>query len=289
MQGLGGLAVWLLLAVAVTPAAPPTAPAAEMQEITVDQVDQTLLTSRGQAVLASSAFTWRHAQTEHFVVHFENGIYASKVARMAEFFHTYVSADLQGAADRLSGRSHVFIFRNEKDWRRFQTDHGQPGLEWSFSMVEGPVMYLQQAGNASDSAEVLGHEMTHLVVNRFIEGRLPLWLNEGLAEWYGEFAYAAFKGVKKSKGAQFKRMSVSIPLADLLHAGSYPADPKAVPAFYAVSKHLVGFLQLKQPPEKFVPFVRAMAGGATVESGLTEVYAFADLQDFAKQFDKFCR
>ena len=83
--------------------------------------------------------------------------------------------------------------------------------EWTFSRVEGPVMFLQQAENTSSSGDVLAHEMTHLVMNRFFERRRPLWLNEGLAEYYGEFAYSAFKGVKKSKRAQFGRLANAVP------------------------------------------------------------------------------
>ena len=160
-------------------------------------------------------------------------------------------------------------------------------LEWAFSMVEGPVMYLQQADNLSSSAEVLGHEMTHLVVNRFFNQRIPLWLNEGMAEWYGEFAYAAFKGVKKSKRAQFQGLRSIVPVLDLIRASSYPSDTESVRYFYDTSKHVVGFLQMERPPEKFVPFVKALMDGADTATALSDVYGFAGADDFARAFDKF--
>lgn len=284
-----GMMAGLMLAGGVVLAAPPGADRSEMQEVAVDQVDRAQLTPRASRLVDATEFKWRHAQTDHFVVHYENGIFAAKVARLAEFFYGFVAADLQGAQDRLTGRSHLFIFRNEKDWRTFQQNYMDGELEWAFSMVEGPVMYLQQADNLSSSAEVLGHEMTHLVVNRFFTRHLPLWLNEGIAEWYGEFAYAAFKGVKKSKRAQFQGLRSIVPVLDLIRAASYPADTESVRAFYDTSKHVVGFLQMERPPEKFVPFVKALMDGADTATALSDVYGFAGADDFARAFDKFRR
>lgn len=292
MRMLGLIAVVMLamgLVGGAAPPVPPGTPRQEMQEITPDQMDRALLSPRARRLVEAPEFKWRHAQTDHFVVHYENGIFAAKVARMAEFFYTFIAADLQGAEDRARDRSHIFIFRNEKDWKTFQRVYWEGGLEWSFSMVEGPVMYLQQADNVSSSAEVLGHEMTHLVINRFFTQRLPLWLNEGMAEWYGEFAYAAFKGIKKSKRAQFQGLRSTIPVPQLLEMTSYPADPNAVRYFYDTSKHVVGFLQLERPPEKFVPFVNALMQGADAAGALTDVYGFVGAADFADQFEKFRR
>lgn len=279
---------WLVM-VAAAGAAPPGRDREEMQEITAEQMDQTLMTPLAKRLLPAPEFKWRHAQTEHFVVHYENGIFAAKVARMAEFFYTYISADLQGASDRMKARSHIYIFRNEKDWRTFQRVYWERALEWSFSMVQGPVMYLQQADNLSSSAEVLGHEMTHLVLNRFFTGEIPVWLNEGMAEWYGEFAYAAFKGIKKSKRAQFQGLRSTIPVLQLMGLSSYPADPESVRLFYDTSKHVVGFLQLERPPEKFVPFVNKMMEGGDAGAALVDIYGFSSAADFASQFDKFRR
>lgn len=292
MRKLGLMAVLgmgSVLAACAAPPAPPGALRPEMQEVTSGQMDRALLTPRAKRLVDAPEFKWRQAQTDHFVVHYENGIFAAKVARMAEFFYTFIAADLQGAEDQARDRSHIFIFRNEKDWQTFQRVYWEGGLEWSFSMVEGPVMYLQQADNVSSSAEVLGHEMTHLVVNRFFTQRLPLWLNEGMAEWYGEFAYAAFKGIKKSKRAQFQGLRSTIPVLQLLDMTSYPADPDSVRYFYDTSKHVVGFLQLERPPEKFVPFVKALMQDADAAGVLGEVYGFAGAADFAAQFEKFRR
>ncbi len=253
-----------------------------------EAMDSAKLSDVARAVLDAREFKWKHAQTKHFVIHYENGVFAAKVARQAEFYYDHISQDLGGLTDRMDARSHIFIFRKSTDWHAFVHKYLKANLEWSFSMVIGPIMYLQQASDISASASTLSHEMSHLVFNRFIEGRVPLWLNEGLAEWYGEFAYAAFKGVRKSKKTAFGSLRSAYPVAELVALKGYPADRNAIHTFYQTSKHLVAFMQLELPSDKFAPFLLAMARGAPVESALQEYYGLS-LEELIARFDKYRR
>lgn len=253
-----------------------------------EAMDSSQLSDVARAVLDAREFKWKHAQTEHFVIHYENGVFAAKVARQAEFYYHHISQDLGNLTDRAPARSHIFIFRKPTDWHIFIRSYLKADLEWSAAMVIGPVMYLKQAQDISRSAEVLSHEMSHLILNRFVEGRAPRWLNEGLAEWYGEFAYAAFKGVRKSKKTAFQRLDSSFSVRDLLAAKEYPADREAIHKFYQTSKHLVAYLQLEQPSEKFTPFLLATARGVPVESALQEHYGLT-VEELIEQFQKYRR
>ena len=164
-----------------------------------------------QANSRPAGYDWKHAQTEHFVIHYEQAIFARKVARMAEFFYAFIAQDLQGAKDLVSGRSHIFIFRSEKRWKEFVRQAGDVPA-WTFSHVEGTVMFLQQADNTSSSGDVLAHETTHLVMNRFFRKRCPLWLNEGLAEYYRRVRLLGVQGGQESKRTQFNRLANPFPL-----------------------------------------------------------------------------
>ncbi|HEY8240698.1 MAG TPA: hypothetical protein VIH35_04585 [Kiritimatiellia bacterium] len=257
-------------------------------EIAATNMDTAALSKRGKSVAESDEWKWKHGQTEHFVLHFENGIFAAKVARMAEFFYGYIAADLKGAKDQAPGRSHIFVFRNEKDWKSFKAEFGG-STEWAFSYVEGYMMYLQQAGDIQSSAEVLGHEMTHLVMNRFLTGHLPTWLNEGLAEWYGEFAYAAHKGVKKSRKTQFRGLKDPYPLGGLVATETYPKELKEVHRFYQTSKFLVAFLMLEKSPDKFLPFATDLAADIAVEAALEQHYGYAGIGALEADFQKFIK
>lgn len=159
--------------------------------------------------------------------------------------------------------------------------------EWVFSQVEGPVMFLQQAENTSASGEVLAHGMTHLVMNRLFAGQPPLWLNEGLAEYYGAFGYAAFKGIKKSKRAQFGKLTTPFPLEELLYRITYPREDWRVQSFYATAKYLVAFLLLDRPPEQFLPFLEDLMDQTEVLAAFGRRYSLYTLDDLEKEFRKF--
>jgi hypothetical protein len=255
-------------------------------EVLAGAMDVAAMQPDGERALELPGMNWKHAQTEHFVIHHEHGIFARKVARMAEFFYSYIAADLECTKDIAKGRSHIFIFRTPDKWKSYlEAIHYKD--PWAFSYVHGSMMYFQQAENTSESADVLAHEMTHLVLDRFFSGRIPVWMNEGLAEWYAEFAYAEFKGIKRSHQAQFTRLEYRYPIEDLLAAERYPADQTEVHAFYQTSKFLIAYLRLKFPPEQFISLIHDVMNGQDAEQSIAKHYGIANYQQLAKGFAKF--
>lgn len=284
------LALLGMALVSVSTLASPPAPRGEAADVWVEvdeeNMDTRMLNSSARVALALKGIRWKHAQTDHFVVHFEQAIFARKVARMGEFFYSYIADDMQGMKDRLDGRSHLIIFRNPKRWEEIRKSLNNVP-EWAFSQVQGNIMFLQQADNTADSGDVLAHEMTHLIMNRFFAGQPPIWLNEGIAEYYEEFGYAAYKGIKKSRRAQFKRLQYPYPLSDLLQATSYPADPLKVQSFYQTAKFMVGWLLLDEDRAKFAPFLEDLLKGVDVGAAFSTRYGLAGMDDIEKRFHKF--
>lgn len=261
----------------------------KLVDVGTNDFDRVNLSEQGRAALGAGEFKWKHGQTEHFVVHFENSIFAQKVGRMAEFFYDYISADLKVSRDLHPGRSHIFIFNTKKDWETFQHKYSINGSEWVASWVRGPEMFLQQTGGGSDAADTLGHEMTHLIVNRFFDGQPPLAINEGVAEWYGEFAYSAFKGVKKSKKQEFRRLERPMPLGDVLPADKYPPTTEQVRSFYETAKFFVGFLMIRKDAQSFAPFFADCTRGVRINEALAKHYDFKEEAGMEKEFAKFAK
>ncbi|NCC52082.1 MAG: hypothetical protein EOM20_12815 [Spartobacteria bacterium] len=260
-------------------------PGFDMEEVDQGDMDDRLLTPLGRMALEMPDMKWRHAQTTHFVLHYERVTFARKVGRMGEFMHDYIGEELQVAEQQNEGRSHIFIFRDEKEWKAFLRT-AMVSTEWAFSLVQGPTMFLQQDKDTTSSGSVLAHEMTHLVVNRYFSGTPPLWLNEGLAQWYEEFGYAAFKGIKKSKRPQFRSFKHVYPVSQILVLDTYPQTAAGVRAFYETSKYMVGLLMIKWPPEKIVPFTRALIQGADVYQALQDHYDLS-LEEFTQALSGF--
>ena len=98
----------------------------------------------------------------------------------------------------------------------------------------------------------MAHETTHMVVFRFLGNYPPLWLNEGVAEYYGEFGLSEFRGLKRYSGNVFKGLREPMPLKRLLATvEKYPEDKKEVHKFYETAKYFVGFLLTKKPHDRF--------------------------------------
>ena len=282
LLGTMSLGAWALPPGAAKPPDP--------QDIAAEAVDRAGLLPADLALLDHPKYKWQHLQTAHFILHHDQKMFAAKVARMGEQFYDSISADLPDLRDRASpGRSHLFIFRDPRDWKAIVAS--TPGLEpWAASFVRGNVMLLQETGaSASDKMDTLAHEMTHLVFNRFLPVRLPLWLNEGLAEYYGEFAYRAAKGMGQSKGNAFRPLKSWTPLAELLDATGYPADPAEVSRFYATSKYLAGYLLLDQPREKWNAFFARVLAGEPASAALLDTYGWTDVEALEKAFARFAR
>ena len=266
------------------------APPAPMQDVAGETIERANLLAKDAAWLDHPAYRWKHLQTEHFILHHDQKMFAAKVARMGEQFYDAISADLPNLQDHFSpARSHIFIFRDPRDWNAVVA--GTPGMEpWTASFVSGQVMYLQEMGTVpSDKMDLLAHEMTHLVFNRFLPVRLPLWLNEGLAEYYGEFAYRAAKGMGQSKGNAFRPLRTWTPLDELLDATDYPADPAEAGRFYGTAKYLVGYLLLRQPREKWDAFFARLLAGEPARPALLDAYGWADAAALEKAFAAFAR
>ena len=260
-------------------------------EVKAEEMDVRGLQPTGKTLLAEEGDKWKHAQTAHFVMHFaasEGTNFAWKVAVQSEFFFRYISQELGGAADRYPFRSHIFTFRNETRWKKFLKTQTEVD-KWAYSFAQGLSMFLQQGKNSEQQSGVLAHETTHLMVNHFIEGRPPLWLNEGVAEYYGEFGLSEFRGLKRHPGSVFKSGGLREPmtLERLFAIVKYPGDEKEVHKLYTTGKYFVGFLMTKKPKEIFPRFLADAAAGTNTVEALIYRYGFADLATAQKEFTHF--
>jgi len=260
----------------------------QMKEIPRYQVDMLHLTGFGQVALNLPKMNWKHAETEHFYIHYERKDFARKVARLAEFLYRYIAIDLELDKDLFRFRSNIFVFRTANKWEDF-IGRGVGGLEWSHSFVAGGDLFLQRSGSTGESGGILAHEMTHLIIARFFGRPPPLWLNEGVAQWYEEFGYAAYKGKKKSRKGAFRplRKWISIPL--LFEIKLYPADEDERRLFYKTSKYLTGYLMLKFPTWKMRDLIQSLVNQENVWEAFNDIYSISTPKYLEKDFKRFAR
>lgn len=262
---------------------------AEIGQITDAELDFFALREEDVGWINNPKYGFHRLQTPHFVIHSHQKEFGSRVGKMAEAFYAYISRELPpGMVDRMGEhRSHILIFSGQRDW--LDVIQATRGVDENVaSFVVGQAMYLQELGDSKgEKMSLLAHEMTHLVMNRFLQVRLPLWLNEGLAEFYGEFAYRAIRGMGQSKSAAFPSLPEPYPLAPMFRLTSYPASITETRLFYRTAKYMVGFLRLKHPNECWNRYISSIAGGEDAVASLLEAYGYADVAALETAFRKF--
>ncbi len=83
-------------------------------------------------------------------------------------------------------RFRVLVFGTDNEYQDFGREFLRGSTEHTGGMfLSGPgVLLILDRGNPDDTAEVLFHEAFHQFVHRYLKDP-PMWLNEGLATYYG--------------------------------------------------------------------------------------------------------
>lgn len=126
----------------------------------------------------------------------------------------------------------------------------------------------------------LGHELTHVVLaDRFTDGRLPAWADEGMAV----LADPAAKQEAHRRDLQSARSARrTFRLVELFALVGYPpAERQAV--FYGQSASLVRYLVSRGTREQFVRFVGA-AGKEGFDSAVRDIYGLRGVGDLERHW-----
>ena len=249
-----------------------------------DLSDRTL-TETGEQALKVYGEAWQHAETEHFVYHFHDAKEAETVYVHAEAYYGWVKQMFGVQGDDNPRKSHIFIFEDREVWRSFNVRSAErlPGAE---AFTNGFELFIYREPFFLEPQRVLAHEITHLVLYRFVSGRVPLFLNEGFAEFMATKAIAM-----KADGDDFRvktfQMIPEEEYIDLKDLGAFTDYPAAIAAqFYNQSELLVRFLLLNYRSEFFYMLLKLTAQGRPFHEALEEIYEM-DLETLSTKFRNY--
>ena len=250
----------------------------------------------GRKALDIAPDKWKHAETDNFILHYRRVTEAQKVAREVEYNLWYVATTLNATKDKYQKKSHVYIFEDEDEWKKYLAVASVP-MKWAVSYAWGDELYLNVRGGGNSGSgtsfdsHTLAHETTHAVVARLYPGKhWPLWLNEGFAEYMGGASVAARKG-QFAKRYERALQNAEIPLDALTKMTDYPEDPLSIQRLYQTSEKLVRFLMTEGPKDRFPKFIDAILAGKGLEEAVLQIYGdrFKDWPAFAKHYEKFSK
>jgi hypothetical protein len=107
-----------------------------------------------------------------------------RMSRMAEEYHERTK-EFSGV---IRTKFPFYLFKNPEDYYR---NGGPPGSFGVFMSRGGAGVLMSQGGDASRDTlwHAIQHEGFHQFARAVIGGDLPAWLNEGMAEYFGEAAF----------------------------------------------------------------------------------------------------
>lgn len=247
---------------------------ARVNFLSFDDISDKAISPQGKIALNLDGMNWFHAETRHFVYHFTS--YKDEDVELyytqAEVYYQWVKELFGVERDEWNKKSHVFVFTYDGLWKKFNA-RLQRTLE-AQAFTSGWELFINRHPNGLNRLKTLSHELTHIIVFRFLEGTLPLALNEGFAEFVSYRAMAEKQGLDNSKIKIIKIINPRdyLQVDRLVAMEDYAADPKSVENFYIESEALVRFLVLKYGGPNFYTLLREIAKGQSFEQACERIY-----------------
>ncbi|KAF0243184.1 MAG: hypothetical protein FD180_3519 [Planctomycetota bacterium] len=246
-------------------------PAAADPDIVLDEKTVDAIRIPGQG--------WFEKKTAHFNVKTHNQRLTEVLGIQAEKYLAALSQKfLNGAAYPHTVPLTVYADQTEyvaagnPDW-------SQGGTSFSYESLDG---YLRNQMNRKidllhtidgklnpDLArpKLLPHELTHLVlVEHFGDRPIPLWLNEGIAQYMEVGRHAEANKILYEFFTD--RRGAAIPLRTFATLPGYPENRGAIALFYAQSASFTAWLADMLGPEKFHAFLEDLKRGTGAEPAL---------------------
>lgn len=242
----------------------------------------------------SLAQEWQELKGDHFIVYFvQDKVFANKVLRKAEKDYERIAADLGYARYSnfwtWANRVGIYIYPDHASYVG-----GSGEAEWSEGMADYEKKEIASySGSEGFLISVLPHEIAHLIFRDFVgfEGEVPLWLDEGVAQWEEEINRDRIK--KAVRGCFKKRallslkdmMNLDVRLikdTDKLHLRTTSIEGKhsfiildgenLINLYYLQAASLVGFLIERYGTDKFTNFCRELRDGESLKQALCSAY-----------------
>jgi len=227
----------------------------------------------GEPVVALRAATkWTAVKSQSLtVLGDESAATLGSVAVQLEQFRAVVGSLIRNAQRPLPVPTLVFVFRTHKELLPFLPLHnGKPASLGGYFQHDAEANYIALSLEGfEDGAEIVFHEYTHLLVNNAVRS-IPIWLNEGLAEFYSTYALRnsgqlAAIGMPIARHVGLLRQRF-LPLSELIAVDRSSAlynEGERRSIFYAESWALTHFLmnEVQGGPTQINQYVTAIAEG----------------------------
>ncbi|MFC1666922.1 hypothetical protein ACFL0P_03540 [Candidatus Omnitrophota bacterium] len=239
---------------------------------------------------------WQDLNGEHFIVKFiQDERFAKDALDKAEVYYRRIAIDL--GYPRYSSfwlwenRTKIYIYPDHSSYLKAT---GQP--EWSHGMAEYTQKFVASYNGSGEFLDsILPHEIAHLIFRDFVgfKGEIPLWLDEGVAQWseekrrpqvnaavkelYIKDSLLTIKDLTELDLRYFKQKNRIYIRATHTREGArgvlFLDTVSLVNTYYLQAFSVVGFLITKYGSDRFADFCRELRGGKSLNDALKSSYA----------------
>jgi len=179
----------------------------------------------------------------------------------------------------------VIVFKNDDSYRPFKPTENTAGYFQSGSDVNYITLKLvKELRSEQDPFTIIFHEYTHLLVKN-TSGNVPLWFNEGLAEYYSTFSITDDRKVVMGRPIashvfllREKRMLPLRTLFQVDQKSPYYNESDKQSIFYAESWALMHYLILGKDGQRMTQmgkFVELLSASVPMEQAFQQAFAMS--------------
>ncbi|MBL7071044.1 MAG: hypothetical protein ISS26_02585 [Candidatus Omnitrophica bacterium] len=259
----------------------PCAEPGSIPAVSLRNISDTDVSPKGRAALSLYEKDWKHAETDHFVYHFMDEEKAEIIYLKAEYYYKWVKIFFGVDDDNWKKKSHIFIFSSDENWNAFKDRISF--ISGAGAFTNGWELYIYPSPYWLAPMKTIAHEISHVIVFRFLEGPIPLFLNEGLAQYASARALAVrFKG-NEYKVRKINRIARDefIDLDEMIYMKKLPEN---VIAFYDESELLIRHLVLAYGREKFYELALEVSKGRDFKVACEDIYE-TPFKDINREFE----
>jgi hypothetical protein len=255
---------------------------------------------------------WKEAKGEHFLVYFtQNELVANDVLKKAEVYYRDIAIDL--GYPRYSdfwtwdNRVKIYIYPDHDSYIKATS---QP--DWSQGLADyKKKQIISYAWSKGFVDSLLPHEITHLIFRDFVgfKGQIPLWLDEGVAQWSEKNKRKQIEGIVKELYLNNALISLedmmkldvrrlkdkekvyirSIRTKEGQRGILFLSAENLVNTYYVQAVSLVEFLIDRYGADSFANFCRQLRDGKDLEEALKFAYpmsvrGMAELEDKWREY-----
>jgi hypothetical protein len=270
--------------------------------------------------------SWREIKSDHFLLYFipstvivnssdssnvvEAEEFGKEVLRKSEGYYERIADDLGYQRSEFwtwDKRVKIYLYPDHDSFVK-ASDHPA----WAGGAADYNTKTIMSFfGSREFTDTILPHEIAHLIFRDFVgfKGAVPLWLDEGVAQWTEEKkrqeVKKAVKNMLEHNGLLTMDDMMKLPINDIKGGENVYIRPtrtrsgekgvlfltgnNLITAYYVQAVSLVGFLIEKFGKSDFTSFCRALRDGKNLEEALVSVYSthIRNLEDFDNQWKDY--